>query len=277
MSSQAFSISAARFDQEDEMSEHSVRDESGACVPPPQREASPGLVAASARLVRALEDLTIGPPAAYVYNPLVYAREPYEAYLCRYGRPTKEVVLLGMNPGPFGMAQTGVPFGEVASVRDWLGISGRVDRPLREHPRRPVDGFACRRSEVSGRRLWGWIRSTFGEPERFFARFFVANYCPLLFLDEAGRNVTPDRLAATDRKRLFAACDAALVETVTALGPRLVVGVGRFAEGRARAALAGTEVAVARVTHPSPANPAANRGWEQLMVQELGAAGVTLP
>ena len=203
-------------------------------VLPPPPCAAPGLIAAATRLARALEEVTIGPPAAYVYNPLVYAREPYEAYLSRYGGAPKEVVLLGMNPGPFGMAQTGVPFGEVAFVRDWLGISGRVDRPPREHPRRPVEGFACRRSEVSGRRLWGWIRSTFGEPQRFFARFFVANYCPLLFIDEAGRNVTPDRLAAADRRRLFAACDAALVETVAALRPRLVVGIGRFAEGRAR-------------------------------------------
>ena len=34
----------------------------------------------------------------------------------------KRVVFLGMNPGPFGMAQVGVPFGEVAAVRDWLRI-----------------------------------------------------------------------------------------------------------------------------------------------------------
>jgi single-strand selective monofunctional uracil DNA glycosylase len=235
------------------------------------------LLAAGARLVAALDQVTIGPPAAYVYNPLVYAREPYECYLRRYGATPKEVVFLGMNPGPFGMAQTGVPFGEVALVRDWLGISGRVDHPPREHPRRPVDGFACHRSEVSGRRLWGWVKATFGEPERFFVRFFVANYCPLLFLDGAGRNLTPDRLAAPERKKVFAACDAALLDTVAALKPQLVVGIGRFAEQRARAALAGTPVTVTRVTHPSPANPAANRGWERLVVEELGAAGVALP
>lgn len=239
-------------------------------------DASP-LLAASARLTDALSGLAIGPPAAYVYNPLVYAREPYEAYVRRYGAAPKEVVFLGMNPGPFGMAQTGVPFGEVRFVRDWLGVSGRVGRPAHEHPRRPVEGFACRRSEVSGRRLWGWAEATFGEPDRFFARFFVANYCPLLFLDDAGRNLTPERLAAADRQPLFAACDAALLELVTALRPRLVVGVGRFAERRARTALAGTSVTVARVTHPSPANPAANRGWEQLLTNELAAAGVELP
>jgi single-strand selective monofunctional uracil DNA glycosylase len=237
----------------------------------------PDLLAVSAGLLRALDGVPIGAPAAYVYNPLVYAQEPHEAYLRRYGGAPKEVVFLGMNPGPFGMAQTGVPFGEVALVRDWLGISGRVGHPVSEHPRRPVEGFACHRSEVSGRRLWGWIRATFGEPECFFARFFVANYCPLLFLDEAGRNLTPDRLAAADRKFLFAACDAALVQTVAVLRPRLVVGIGRFAEERARTALAATDVTVVRVTHPSPANPAANRGWQQLVVQELAAAGVALP
>src|SRR5690606_1352475 len=101
-------------------------------------------------------------PVEYVYNPLEYARRPHEAYLKRYGTGPKEVLLLGMNPGPFGMAQTGVPFGEVAHVREWLGIEDGVDRPAVEHPKRPVLGFDCKRAEVSGARLWGWARDRFG-------------------------------------------------------------------------------------------------------------------
>lgn len=238
------------------------------------RRASP-LEAVAASLCRALAPLRFGPPVAYVYNPLVYARAPYREYLRRYGRGRKEVLFFGMNPGPFGMAQTGVPFGAVSHVRDFLGIEGRVSRPGREHPKRPVLGFACPREEVSGARLWGFVRDRFGTPERFFARCFVANYCPLLFLEASGRNRTPVELPAAERAPLLAACDAALRRTAAALRPRLVVGIGRFAEARAREALAGSGIAVAALPHPSPASPAANRGWSQAagrVLRDLGVA-----
>ncbi len=228
------------------------------------------------RLAAELAPLSFGPPVTHAYNPLAYARAPHDAYWARYGGGPKEVLLVGMNPGPFGMAQTGVPFGEVAAVRDWLGIEGPVGRPWAEHPKRPVEGFGCRRSEVSGRRLWGWARARFGAPEAFFARFFVANYCPLLFVEASGRNRTPDKLPAPEREPLFAACDRALRATVALLRPRLVVGVGAWAEGRAREALAGLGLPVGRIAHPSPANPAANRGWEALVEAELAALGVEL-
>jgi single-strand selective monofunctional uracil DNA glycosylase len=241
---------------------------------PARRRADPPLVAVGDALARRLLRLRFGAPVAHVYHPLVYARAPWREYLCRYGAATREVVLIGMNPGPFGMAQTGVPFGEVALVRDWLGIEAPVGRPHDEHPKRPVQGFACPRSEVSGARLWGWARERFGTPERFFARFFVANYCPLLFLEESGRNLTPDRLRAADRDPLLAACDVALRRTVELLRPRLVVGVGHFAEGRARAALADSGVTIGRIPHPSPASPAANRGWAAQAEHALAELGL---
>lgn len=229
--------------------------------------------ALSGRLAR----IAFGPPVAHVYDPVVYACVPHRAYLERYGSPPREIVLVGMNPGPWGMAQTGVPFGEVSMVRDWLGIDGPVGHPPSEHPARPVSGFSCRRSEVSGRRLWGWAADTFGTPEAFFSRFFVANYCPLAFFDGAGRNLTPDRLPADQRTPVVAACDQALRETVLCLRPALVVGIGRFAESRARAALAGLDVQVGGITHPSPASPKANRGWEAQVRTELEQLGVALP
>ncbi len=228
-------------------------------------------------LNRALKDLRFGPPVAVVYNPLVYARAPYDLYWERYGRPPKQVLLVGMNPGPWGMAQTGIPFGEVRAVREWMGIEAPVGRPEREHPARPVQGFSCPRSEVSGRRLWGWARERFGPPEAFFARFFVANYCPLLFLEASGRNRTPDKLPAADRQALFEACDRALQRIVEYLEPETVCGVGRFAADRVRSALAGWDVRIGQVTHPSPANPRANRGWARIVEGELRAQGVRLP
>ena len=233
-------------------------------------------VAIGRRLARAVDALEFAPPVTHVYNPLAYARGPHEAYLERYAHPGIEVLLVGMNPGPFGMAQTGVPFGEVGLVRDWLGISGRVDRPVREHPRRPVSGFACERSEVSGARLWGWARERFGAPEEFFARFFVWNYCPLVFMEDSGRNRTPDKLPVAERAALFAPCDAALRGLADALDPHLVVGVGAFASERARSALAGRRHRLGTIPHPSPASPAANRGWAALAERALLELGIEL-
>lgn len=233
------------------------------------------LVAITRRLARAADGLSFAPPVAFVYNPLTYARAPLERYLERWGAAPKEAVLIGMNPGPFGMMQTGVPFGEVGLVRDWLGVEAAVGKPTREHPKRPVEGFACRRSEVSGARLWGWARERFGTPERFFARFFVWNWCPLGFLSASGSNLTPDKLPAAERAALERVCDDALAEVVAALAPRIAIGVGAFAESALARAL-GDRLPVARIPHPSPASPAANRGWAAQAEAALVAAGVEL-
>jgi single-strand selective monofunctional uracil DNA glycosylase len=230
----------------------------------------------SRRLSARVAELEFGPPVSHVYNPLDYARDAHEEYLRRFGRARGRVVLLGMNPGPWGMTQTGVPFGEVELVRDWLRVRSPIGRPQVEHPKRPVEGFACGRREVSGRRLWGWARDRFGSPERFFERFFVVNYCPLLFLEPSGRNLTPDRLPLAVRQLLLAACDEALLDAIEELEPSRVVGVGGFAEARAKTALAGLSVPVGRILHPSPASPAANRGWRQAAELQLAALGVDL-
>ena len=275
-------------------------------------------------------------PITHVYNPLDYAREGWQQYVERYARAGVEAVLVGMNPGPWGMAQTGVPFGEVNIVRDWLRIDAKISKPKHEHPKRPVDGFNCRRSEVSGARLWGWARERFVTPEEFFKRFFVYNYCPLMFLEESGRNFPPEKLHAAEGQRLFEICDEALRQVVRQLMPKYVIGVGGWAEGRIRAALweeksrkveksksrnagrnhegvgslkrtlldnetgwkAGPtapspvenwchidtpvtnrchmDVIIGRILHPSPASPAANRGWAKQAEADLKSCGISL-
>jgi len=234
------------------------------------------LLAIADRLSGELGALRFRPPVAFVYNPLEYARAAYAAYVARYAVAPKEAIFVGMNPGPFGMAQTGVPFGEVASVRDWLGIRTPIGKPALEHPKRPVAGFDCHRAEVSGQRLWGWARHRFGTPDAFFARFFVANYCPLLFLEDSGRNLPLDKLASDEQRAIAVHCDEALRETVRQLAPKCVLGIGRFAERRAAVALAGMGVDVGFIPHPSPASPAANRGWEEQAERAIALCGVEL-
>ena len=235
------------------------------------------LVAIARHLRDAAGELRFAPPVTHVYNPLDHAWEPHHRYLQRFGGGRKQVLLLGMNPGPWGMSQTGVPFGEVAAVRDWLGLTGAVRPPADQHPRRPIEGFACRRSEVSGRRFWGWARERCGSPEAFFRRFFVWNYCPLAFLEASGRNRTPDHLAADERRALQEICDEALRGVVEALAPEWVLGIGRFAEKRAGVALAGLPVRRATILHPSPASPLANRGWAEQVEAQLAALGIAAP
>ena len=210
----------------------------------------------------------------HVYNPLEYAWDVHREYLRRYVSGTKRVLFLGMNPGPFGMVQTGVPFGEVAAVRDWLGLTGQVGSSPDPHPKRPVLGFACPRSEVSGRRLWGLFRQRFEAPERFSAEHAVLNYCPLAFVEATGRNRIPERLPAPERDVLFDACDRHLRDVVPILEPEWLVGVGAFAAERAERVLAGTGVKVTRILHPSPASPAANRDWAGTATEQLVDSGV---
>ncbi len=229
----------------------------------------------SRRLSKDVDRLRFEPPTAFVYNPLDYASSAVEQYLDRWASPGIDVLLLGMNPGPWGMAQTGIPFGEVNAVREYLGIDAEIRRPAIEHPKRPILGLDCRRSEVSGRRLWGWAAERYPTADQFFRQFFVWNYCPLAFLEEGGRNRTPDKLPGPERDALFAPCDRALKDLVDFLKPGRVVGVGAFATKRIQTVL--PEVDVGTILHPSPASPAANRGWAPQAERQLVEMGVTLP
>lgn len=231
------------------------------------------LVDAAQALSAQVDAMRFAAPVSHVYNPLDYAWPVHRAYLERFGASRKRVVFLGMNPGPFGMAQTGVPFGEIAAVRDWLGLAGAVGKPAQENPKKLVEGFSCKRGEVSGQRLWGLFRERFGTPEAFFAEHFVANYCPLVFFED-GRNLTPDKLPAAEAGPLQAACDAHLRRMVEALQAEWVIGVGAWAEKRAMLALDGLPVRFGRILHPSPASPAANRGWAPAATKQLVELGI---
>ncbi len=255
------------------------------------------LVQIAKRLAEEVDAFHFSQPVTHVYNPLHYAFGAHRQYLEKYGRRSCEVLLVGMNPGPWGMAQTGVPFGDTLMVRDFLGIDAHVATPEHEHPKRPITGLGCSRSEVSGTRLWSWSRDIFGSADAFFNRFFVANYCPLVFMESTGRNRTPDKLPAGEKTPLFEACDRALRAMVAWLQPEFVIGIGAFAESRILAAVNpdpvfgpeattssrvaappfSPDIATGRILHPSPASPAANRDWSGKITAQFEAMGISLP
>ncbi len=212
------------------------------------------------------------------YHPLSYAWAVHREYLSRYVRKSAPLLFLGMNPGPFGMAQTGIPFGEIDAVTTYLKLSGEIAPFPGAHEKRPVTGFECTRSEVSGRRLWTLIAELYPDAGTFPDHLSVMNYCPLLFADKGpgGKNIVPEKLAKPYREQLEALCDSYLDDIVTLIRPEVIVGVGIYAEkkGKASVARTGLPIRVTSVLHPSPASPAANRGWSEQAVASMKERGV---
>ena len=233
------------------------------------------LIEITKQLSKNVSDLSFSPPVAYIYNPLEYAWNSHKKYLEKYGEGKGRVLLIGMNPGPWGMAQTGVPFGEVSGVREFLGIQEQVQQPERTHPKRPIHGFECPRSEVSGRRVWEWAKHRYATSVNFFNAFFLINYCPLCFMEEGGKNRTPDKLKPEERDALFEVCDIALQKFVEALEPSKIVGIGGFAKKRAMKTLGRDDIET--ILHPSPASPMANRGWAPQIEKQFETMGVQMP
>ncbi|MGE9267900.1 MAG: uracil-DNA glycosylase family protein [Verrucomicrobiales bacterium] len=234
------------------------------------------LITSARKLSRELAPFTFPEPVAYTYNPLDYAWESHRNYLEKFGQGRKKVLFLGMNPGPYGMAQTGVPFGEIAAVRDWMGLHSPVNKPDPEHPKRPIQGFDCPRSEVSGRRLWGLFAELHGTAENFFRDHFVANFCPLVWMKDTGANLTPDKLPREAIAPVEERCLAHLREIISILEPEKLIGVGAFAEKKlaeAAAELPGS-YQFGRILHPSPASPAANRDFNGTATKQLRELGI---
>lgn len=229
-----------------------------------------------------LNAMCFASPVAAVYNPLNYAWNAFEEYVRRFGGKPGRALFLGMNPGPWGMAQTGIPFGEAETVNNWIKITAPIGKPDAEHPKYPVNGYNCPRSEVSGRRLWGLFRERSESAEDFFDGYFVVNYCPLLFIaskvlksgKEGASNLTPDKLSPSERTAVYEICDENLRELAMALEPEFVVGVGGFADARARGTLAGFDITFGKILHPSPASPRSNSNWAAEALRQLNQMGL---
>ncbi len=254
-----------------------VDNPAGPGYPSRMNQLAEDLIAINSDLSADLGKLEFAPPVHTVYNPLEYADAVFHEYLRRYAQPNPAALFMGMNPGPWGMAQTGIPFGAVPYVRDWMSLGNMpVGKPPFEHKKRPVEGFDCSRVEVSGDRLWGLMSGRYPDPRDFFADHLVINYCPLVFMEEGGRNRTPDKLPASEQNSVLSLCDGALVKQIRALKPKTLIGVGKFAEKRlsAVARMGKLDIPVYSILHPSPASPAANRGWAEQAESRLIEIGI---
>jgi len=231
------------------------------------------LQTAAKALIKELSPLTFSAPVTHTYNPLEYAWKPHVEYLNKFANTKKRVLFLGMNPGPWGMAQTGIPFGEIDAVRDWMQIETSVTTPSNEHPKRPITGFQTTRSEVSGRRLWGMFAEHYPNAEDFFADHFVSNFCPLVWMADTGRNITPDKLPKSESTPVDIACRKHLAKTIEILQPEHLIGVGAFAEKQLIATtkehLPKNTFKIGKILHPSPASPIANKYWPQKAIDQL--------
>ena len=196
-----------------------------------------------------------------VYNPLAYAWEPHRAYLELASGGGAKTLLLGMNPGPHGMGQMGIPFAATSVVRELLKITNlEVGQPRKPHPKRPISGLDWPKEEVSGTRLWGLLANEYGSAESIFKSVFLLNHCPLmLFSGERATNITPDKITGPTTKALLERCDEHLREVVDIMQIERVIGVGRYSEKRALNALSGIDRSITTCWHPSPASPLANR------------------
>ncbi|XP_023364847.1 single-strand selective monofunctional uracil DNA glycosylase-like [Otolemur garnettii] len=112
---------------------------------PALKACAEGFLEEELRLNSELSQLQFSEPGGIMYNPVEYVWEPHHSCVTHYC----QVLFLGMNPASFDLAQTGVPFGEVSMVRDWLDIGGPVLTPPQEHPKQPALGLECPQSEAN--------------------------------------------------------------------------------------------------------------------------------
>lgn len=235
-------------------------------------------VTVTKNLNQRIETLSIEDKVEWYYNPLDYAFPVHEAYLEKFGSDRKTGFFLGMNPGPWGMAQTGVPFTDPYIARDWMELPRRsVGSPSNERDARPIEGWESDRKEASGQKLHGFFRSIYGSLENFFENHIVMNYCPLVMYSEEATNLTPEDLLKADRESIFEICDPYLADLIEFYDPDVLVGIGRFGQRRLMDVLDLTESEVAYLPHPSPASPIATRDggdyWRGLvrdMLEERG-------
>ena len=180
-----------------------------------------------------------------VWNPGRYGERWHRRFRETYPPGPNPVLLLGLNPGPYGMGQTGIPFTDIRRLEsdlpelaarlrtdgESIGLPGLAPPDLR----RRLD----RTFESSSIRVYRFLRLAGGSAGAGWRRVVAANPCPMLFM-EGTVNRTPADLRRALRKRggrlervtaRLEECDQlrreCAREAVRVLEPRGVILLGR--------------------------------------------------
>ncbi|XP_037927861.1 single-strand selective monofunctional uracil DNA glycosylase-like [Teleopsis dalmanni] len=200
-----------------------------------------------------IEDIT------HIYNPVEYAADLHCEYLRKYLDRPKRVVFLAVHPEQNGMAQTGVPFGNVSTVRDMMKLCGEVKQPNRLHPKHPVLGLNCHINEPSGVRFWGLMDKIAGSLDTFSEQCFVHTFCPLLFFNEYGRTIEPCVLPFEIKYPMRDLLVEALCKEMKLVQPEIIVVTGNYVyNGLQRSELYAKTLLVMTNPHPWVPN---NHNW----------------
>lgn len=199
----------------------------------------------------------------FIYNPLEYCLDPFIQYLEKGGEK-RDIVFLGMNPGPFGMMQNGIPFGASNFVNNYLNIEKDFDKQKieKEHPKYKIIGKNIERQEISGTKLWGLIQSFYPDSNTFLENQIVLNYLQLAILDkEKGKNITPDKLNKDVRTKIENICDNQLREILDILESKVLIGVGKYSYDSLLRVKKNEKVI--KINHPSPLNARYFKTWTE--------------
>lgn len=248
----------------------------------------PSILAGATRQLADALDQIQPPEGIRVYNPLVYGRVAHERYLSLAASGPRPVLFVGMNPGPHGMVQTAVPFGDVVNARAIQALAGSVEgAPLIDRERlpalahlRPIEGYSFARKEVSGTRFWSEFAPVFAAAgptrDRLLSTLrsaFVLNICPLAFFGAVdplkgprspAANITPDKLPKPYREQVLAPCREYFGVVLRSLRPWGLVCFGGWAEKLAATwvrDIDGQPPRVEKVHHPSPRVLNTAAGW----------------
>ncbi|XP_036325238.1 single-strand selective monofunctional uracil DNA glycosylase-like [Rhagoletis pomonella] len=210
-----------------------------------------------------LQNILKPPGITHVYNPVEYASSIHCAYLEKYLDGPKRVVFVGMNPGSNGMGQTGVPFGNILTVRDEMGLTGSVQQPPSIHAKRPVSGLECNIEEPSGVRIWSLFKKLAGGSLNNFGRqCFVHNFCPLIFYDSAGHNITPSELKGDYKAKIGKACLDVLDLELDLLKTEILVVIGSYMHDMVKRSRHASSLKICKLPHPSPRS-LNNHNWPE--------------
>jgi len=211
------------------------------------------ILAASDRLSERLAAL---PPVGdlVALDPTRYCRSAWAAYLQMAAR-LGCVLVVGMNPGPHGMAQTGVPFTDPWIVDELDLQAPRADVPPADipavgswrHRSHRARGVLGSKREESAKRLWPLLREICAPyaavgpsadkiaeaTRRVCNEVLLVNALPICWLDPAGKNVSAEqvekRAPAQVREGLRDLVNEWLQAVADILRPAAVIGVGRWA------------------------------------------------